>query len=88
MQNLFGSHDFNRLSSHIVNGGIGVLEDVVKYGDLSSGRNENYIKTKPKKIHYQIQKLFAIFQFTYIGKRKKMFLFDHFNRISNDLLWR
>ncbi len=66
-QNLFGSHDSNRLNSHIVN------RDFARYGDwgdyFGKSRSENvhYNTRKPTPSEYEIQKLFAVFQMTYVG---------------------
>lgn len=67
-QNLFGSHDTNRLSSAIVNknlGGYGQWGDYFMKSKASS--NPGYLTTKPTVADYQIQKLFVIFQMTYPG---------------------
>ena len=66
-QNLFGSHDANRLASHIVN------RDFARYGDWgdyfgkSKSDNPDYDTRKPTEAEYAIQKLFAVFQMTYVG---------------------
>ncbi|OZB40796.1 MAG: alpha-amylase [Alishewanella sp. 34-51-39] len=56
-QNLFGSHDSNRIGSHIVNRGIGNFRDWGKYFELR----------KPNAEEIRLQKLFVIFQMTYVG---------------------
>jgi len=65
-QNLFDSHDTARLASHIVN------RDVLSYRNWDdyfarahAGRDFN--PKKPDAVDKQIQKLFVIFQMTYIG---------------------
>lgn len=67
-QNLFGSHDVNRLGSHIVNRGIGNFADWGTYFELSqAARNPNYKVRKPNDEEIRLQKLFAVLQMTYVG---------------------
>lgn len=67
-QNLFGSHDSNRIGSHIVNRGIGSFRDWGHYFGLSqAANNPEYNVRKPNAEEIQLQKLFAIFQMTYVG---------------------
>ncbi|MBB5211896.1 glycoside hydrolase family 13 protein [Microbulbifer hydrolyticus] len=67
-QNLFGSHDSNRIGSHIVNRGIGSFRDWGTYFNLSQAAgNTGYQVRKPNRAERQLQKLFAIFQMTYVG---------------------
>lgn len=67
-QNLFGSHDSNRIGSHIVNSGIGNFRDWGNYFGLSqAANNSNYQVRKPNEKEIQLQKLFAILQMTYVG---------------------
>ncbi|WP_222619737.1 MULTISPECIES: glycoside hydrolase family 13 protein [Pontibacter] len=67
-QNLFGSHDSNRIGSHIVNRGIGNFRDWGKYFNTSVAlNNSNYSTRKPQPEDIQLQKLFAIMQMTYVG---------------------
>jgi len=67
-QNLFGSHDSNRIGSHIVNKGIGNFRDWGKYFQLSQvGSNPAYQVRKPNAEEIRLQKLFVIFQMTYVG---------------------
>lgn len=67
-QNLFGSHDTNRLSSLIVNRGIGNFRDWGTYFSLSkAAENPKYSPRKPTKVDYHLQKLMVIFQMTYPG---------------------
>lgn len=66
-QNLFGSHDANRLASHIVNKDLGIYGKWGEYFGLSKATNLNYNTLKPTKQDYLIQKFFVIFQFTYPG---------------------
>lgn len=67
-QNLFGSHDSNRIGSHIVNRGIGNFRDWGKYFELSQvGNNPDYQVRKPNAEEIRLQKLFVIFQMTYVG---------------------
>lgn len=66
-QNLFDSHDTNRLLSHIVNRDLGKYRDWGKYFGLSKGDNHNYDTRKPNEREIQIAKLMIIFQMTYVG---------------------
>ena len=66
-QNLFDSHDTNRLLSHIVNRDIGSYRDWAKYYGLSKGDNPKYDTRKPNDYEISIAKLFIIFQMTYVG---------------------
>jgi cyclomaltodextrinase len=67
MQNLFGSHDTNRLGSHIVNRHLGSFRNWGDYFGRSKAENSKYETRKPNPEELTIQKLFAIFQMTYIG---------------------
>ena len=67
-QNLFGSHDSNRIGSHIVNRGIGNFRDWGKYFNTSVAlNNPNYSTRKPQAKDIALQKLFVIMQMTYVG---------------------
>ncbi len=67
-QNLFGSHDVNRIGSHIVNRGGTNFRDWGKYFSFSKAAdNPDYKVNKPNTEDLEIQKLFALFQFTYLG---------------------
>lgn len=67
-QNLFGSHDVNRIGSHIVNRGIGNFRDWGTYYGVSKAiENPEYSPRKPNEEDIRLQKLFAIFQMTYVG---------------------
>ena len=66
-QNLFGSHDANRIGSHIVNRDKEAYRNWGKYFEFSRGSNPNYDIRKPNVDELKIQKLFAIFQMTYVG---------------------
>lgn len=66
-QNLFDSHDTNRLLSHIVNRDIGSYRDWSNYFGLSKADNPNYNTRKPAESEIQIAKLLIIFQMTYVG---------------------
>ncbi|MFT5144473.1 MAG: cyclomaltodextrinase [Rhodothermales bacterium] len=66
-QNLFGSHDANRIGSHIRNRGIGNFRDWGSYFGLSKSENRDYDVTKPTPDDIQLQKLFAVLQMTYVG---------------------
>jgi len=67
-QNLFGSHDANRIGSHIVNRGIGNLRNWGEYFNISKSLdNPNYSTRKPNAEDIMLQKLFVIMQMTYVG---------------------
>ncbi|WP_234235547.1 glycoside hydrolase family 13 protein [Shewanella sp. AS16] len=67
-QNLFGSHDTNRLASHIVNRGLGNFRDWGQYFNLSqAANNPEYRVRKPNSDEIRLQKLFVILQMTYVG---------------------
>jgi glycosidase len=67
-QNLFGSHDSNRIASHIVNRGIGNFRDWGNYFNLSqASNNPNYQVRKPNQAELNLQKLFIMLQMTYVG---------------------
>lgn len=67
-QNLFGSHDSNRIASHIVNRGIGNFRDWGEYFNLSqAGSNPDYNVRKPNQTEINLQKLFIMLQMTYVG---------------------
>lgn len=67
-QNLFGSHDSNRIGSHIVNRGIGEFREWNDYFNLSKpAENPNYHVRKPNDKELAMQKLFVVFQMTYVG---------------------
>ena len=69
-QNLFGSHDANRIGSHIVNRnrGIGNFREWEAYFSASiAANNPKYSTRKPQEKDIELQKLFAIMQMTYVG---------------------
>ena len=67
MQNLFDSHDTNRLASHIVNRGLGGYRNWPEYFDRSKATNPAYDTRKPTESERRIQKLCVLFQMTYVG---------------------
>jgi len=68
VQNLFGSHDSNRLGSYILNRGIGKYRNWGEYFNLSqASSNKNYNTSKPGKEDIRLQKLFILFQMTNVG---------------------
>ena len=68
VQNLFGSHDSNRIGSHIVNRGIGSFKQWGDYFNTSKAtENPNYKVHKPGPTDLRLQKLFVIMQMTYVG---------------------
>ncbi len=66
-QNLNGSHDTQRLASHIVNRDLAKIRNWSETFDLWKGSNPNYDTRKPNDEEVQIIKLLAIFQMTYLG---------------------
>jgi cyclomaltodextrinase / maltogenic alpha-amylase / neopullulanase len=66
-QNLFDSHDTNRLLSHIVNRNIGKYREWAKYYGKSKGDNPKYNTRKPNDYEISVAKLFVLFQMTYVG---------------------
>ena len=66
-QNLFGSHDTQRFTSHIVNRDKFKVRDWGKTFNLTMGSNPNYDIRKPAKEELDLMKLMLIFQMTYIG---------------------
>ncbi len=68
VQNLFGSHDSNRIGSHIVNRGIANFRDWQGYFITSQAViNPDYKVSKPTSYDLQLQRLFALLQMTYVG---------------------
>ncbi len=66
-QNLFGSHDANRIASHAMNADLGRYGDWGKWFGLSKAGNGKYNPAKPTEPAWKKQKLFAILQMTYVG---------------------
>jgi cyclomaltodextrinase len=67
-QNLFGSHDVNRLASHIVNLGIGNFREWGSYLNLSkAAENPNYAVRAANSQEKKLQKLFVAMQMCYVG---------------------
>lgn len=67
MQNLYDSHDTNRVASHIFNRKIGSYRAWGEFFDKSKGSNPSYNTRKPQEEERKIQKLMALFQMTYLG---------------------
>ena len=67
MMNLLDSHDTNRVASHIVNRNRVAFRDWGKYFGWSKGDNPDYDTRAPRPEERRIQKLMAVFQFTYLG---------------------
>lgn len=66
--NLFGSHDSNRIGSHIVNRGIENYRNWGEYFNTSIAlNNPKYSTQKPTESDIELQKLFTIMQMTYVG---------------------
>ncbi len=67
-QNLLDSHDTNRVASHIANPDGVAYRDWARYHPASKlARNPHYDPRKPTAAEYEIQKLMALFQMTYVG---------------------
>jgi cyclomaltodextrinase / maltogenic alpha-amylase / neopullulanase len=67
-QNLFGSHDTNRLGSYIVNRDLGNFRDWGKWFQMSQPiNNPDFQVRKPNAAELQLQKLFIVLQMTYVG---------------------
>jgi glycosidase len=67
-QNLFGSHDTNRIGSYIVNRDLGNFRDWGKWFQMSQPHNNpDYRVRKPNAAELQLQKLFVVLQMTYVG---------------------
>jgi len=68
MQNLFGSHDSNRLASFIVNRNLGKYGEWGSFFNISKAAdNRNYKVRKPDIEERRMGKMFNIFQMTYVG---------------------
>jgi len=67
MMNLLDSHDTNRVASHIVNRNRVAFREWGKYFGWSKGDNPAYDTRGPNSRERQVQKLMAVFQFTYLG---------------------
>ena len=66
-QNLFGSHDTDRIGSHIVNRDQKHASNWQAYFDFSKVENGQYNPRKPTPRELEGQKLFAVLQMTYVG---------------------
>lgn len=66
-QNLFGSHDTDRIGSHIVNRDHEHSSNWPVYFDFSKVQSRCYDPRKPSPTELESQKLFAVFQMTYVG---------------------
>ena len=66
-QNLFGSHDTDRIGSHIVNRDKEHASDWNAYFAFSKVESGQYDPRKPTDEELEAQKLFAVFQMTYVG---------------------
>ncbi|MCB1048698.1 MAG: alpha-glucosidase C-terminal domain-containing protein, partial [Calditrichaeota bacterium] len=68
VQNLFGSHDSNRIGSHIRNRGRGNFRDWGNYFGASQAANHpDYDTRKPTEHDLRLQRLFAVLQMTSVG---------------------
>lgn len=66
-QNLFGSHDTDRIGSHIVNRDQEHAGNWQAYFNFSKVENGRYDPRKPTDRELESQKLFAVLQMTYVG---------------------
>ena len=66
-QNLFGSHDTDRIGSHIVNRDKEHANNWEAYFNFSKVENGQYDPRKPTTDELESQKLFAVLQMTYVG---------------------
>jgi len=66
-QNLFGSHDTDRIGSHMVNRDRQHSSDWGAYFEFSKAQSGRYDTRKPAARELQSQKLFAVLQMTYVG---------------------
>ena len=66
-QNLFGSHDTDRIGSHIVNRDKEHANNWAAYFNFSKVENGQYDPRKPTAQELESQKLFAVLQMTYVG---------------------
>jgi glycosidase len=66
-QNLFGSHDTDRIGSHIVNRDNEESSNWQAYFGFSKVENGKYDPRKPTEKELESQKLFAVLQMTYVG---------------------
>lgn len=66
-QNLFGSHDTDRIGSHIVNRDKEHASNWQAYFNFSKVQNGLYDPRKPTAKELQAQKMFAVLQMTYVG---------------------
>jgi glycosidase len=66
-QNLFDSHDTQRLLSHIVNRDKYKIRDWGKSFNLTKASNPNYNTRKPMQEEIKLMKLMILFQMTYVG---------------------
>lgn len=67
MQNLFDSHDTDRICSRIVNRDLVSIRNWPLYCEKAKGSNPEYNTRKPSEEEYTTQKLLVIFQMTYPG---------------------
>jgi cyclomaltodextrinase / maltogenic alpha-amylase / neopullulanase len=66
-QNLHGSHDTQRMASHIVNRDLAKIRNWGETFDTWKGSNPSYNTRKPTEEEYRILKLAILFQMTYVG---------------------
>jgi len=66
-QNIFDSHDTQRLASHIVNRDKYKMRDWGNTFNLTKGSNHDYDTRKPTQEEIKLMKLMILFQMTYVG---------------------
>lgn len=66
-QNLHGSHDTQRMASHLVNKDLAKIRNWHETFNIWKGSNPAYDTRKPNEDEKRILKLTTIFQFTYLG---------------------
>ena len=66
-QNLHGSHDTQRMASHLVNKDLAKVRNWGETFEIWKGKNPDYNTRKPSEEEYKILKMAVIFQMTYVG---------------------
>ncbi|MBN2355676.1 glycoside hydrolase family 13 protein, partial [candidate division KSB1 bacterium] len=67
MQNLYDSHDTNRLASHIINRDKYSPREWSAFFEKTKATNPQFNTRKPTPEEYAVQKLMVLFQMTYLG---------------------
>src|SRR5690606_36161528 len=66
-QNLFDSHDTNRMASHVVNGEKKQYRNWGEYFGWSQSKNPGYLTRKPNEKEIKIQRQIIAFMICYVG---------------------